>query len=310
MDSAVEHQELAERLNTIVGIPVTPFDGAGKVDEAAYIRVVERIADPNIGVLTANGNTSEFYALSQDEAARAVELTVEHGSGALVMAGIGLDLATAIAAGRRAQQAGAAMVMVHQPPHPYRSQSGWLDYHRAVADSLGDLGIVVYIRDPSVTPEMIRALAASSPNLVGVKYAVADLARFAEMAVGSEQDDFTWICGLAETWAPAAWLLGMHAYTSGLVNVAPRAAAALFERLRAGDYDGAMGLWRYLQPFEQIRNGNQGELNVSAVKEALFQLGLCEQTVRPPISVLRDPERQRVQGFLSDLRSTGLLEAA
>jgi len=157
---------------------------------------------------------------------------------------------------------------------------------------------------------MIRALADAVPNLVGVKYAVPDLARLGEMVAQTERDRFTWICGLAETWSPFAWLLGVTAYTSGLVNVAPGATGDMFQRLRAGDYEGAMSIWGRLQPFEQIRNGNQGELNVSAVKEALCQLDICDRRVRAPISELGGPDRQRIAEFLEDLRAGGLLEVA
>jgi 4-hydroxy-tetrahydrodipicolinate synthase len=306
----VDYKELASKLKTIVGIPVTPFDALGGVDEAAYVRVIRRMSHPNIGVLAPNGNTSEFYALGRLEAARCVELAVANSGSALVMAGVGFDIDSAVAAGQRAHEAGASMVMIHQPPHPYRSQTGWIEYHRLIADALPDLGVVIYVRDINVTPEMIATLVDSCPNLVGVKYAVPDLARLGDMVAVAGGDRFTWICGLAETWSPFTWLLGVHAYTSGLVNVTPEATGRMFQYLRSGDYDGAMEIWRKLQPFEQIRNGNQGELNVSAVKEALFQLGICAKSVRPPISALPEFDEERVRKFIANLRSAKLLETA
>jgi 4-hydroxy-tetrahydrodipicolinate synthase len=304
----VEHHELSRRLNTIVGIPVTPFDTRGEVDEEAYVRVVENMSHPNIGVLAPNGNTSEFYALGRDEAATSVELTVEHCGSALVMAGIGLDIESAVSAGRLAEKAGASMVMIHQPPHPYRSPSGWIEYHRLIAERLESLGVVLYIRDAGVSPDMIRRLADAVPNLVGVKYAVPDLGRLGDMVAKTDSHSFTWICGLAETWSPFAWLLGVTAYTSGLVNVAPGATGEMFQRLSAGDYENAMKIWSHLQPFEQIRNGNHGELNVSAVKEALYQLGICDRKVRAPISELTESDQELIGEFLEGLRVGNLLD--
>lgn len=38
--------------------------------------------------------------------------------------------------------------MVHQPVHPYVSQDGWVDYHRAIAEAVPGLGVVPYVRNP------------------------------------------------------------------------------------------------------------------------------------------------------------------
>jgi hypothetical protein len=45
--------------------------------------------------------------------------------------------------------------------------------------------------------------------------------------------------------------------------------------LAAGDYDGAMDLWRTVKPFEELRARHDNANNVSVVKEALAQLELC-----------------------------------
>src|ERR671925_2393528 len=114
-------------LHTISAIPVTPFDTDGRVDWRAYERVVDRLVDGGITVITPNGNTGEFYALAAEECDRAVEVTVERaGSRALVMPGTGHDVGTAVALGRAAQRAGARALMVHQPVHPYQSPDGWV----------------------------------------------------------------------------------------------------------------------------------------------------------------------------------------
>jgi 4-hydroxy-tetrahydrodipicolinate synthase len=109
-----------------------------------------------------------------------------------------------------------------------------------------------------------------------------------------------WVCGLAETWAPFFWVAGAEGFTSGLGCVAPEMSLQLFDELDAGNPGSAMRLWRRLKPFEDLRARNGNAYNVSAVKEALAQLGFCRRDVRPPISELPEAERAEVGKILRD----------
>lgn len=292
--------ELAAGMRTVVGIPVTPFGDDGWIDEEAYARLIHRIIDGGVSVITPNGYTSEFYALSPDEAKRGVDLTVDNAQGALVMAGVGLDISTAVDAARHAEQAGAPLVMVHQPVHPFQSADGWLAYHRAIAEAVPELGVVLYLRDPTVASTTLNRLFEACPNVVAIKYAVPDLVHFGEIVSSTEAGRVTWICGLAETWAPFYWVAGAQGFTSGLVNVAPQLSLSMLDHLRSGRYDAAMDVWRRVKPFEDLRARDRSALNVSVVKEALSQLGLCPSAVRPPISTLSPQDRAAVRQMLTD----------
>ena len=292
-------EQLREALRSVVAITVTPFDAAGAVDEAAYRTIAARVAQAGATVLTPNGNTSEFYSLEPAELDRAVTLTLEAAGGrALVMPGVGFDVGRAVAMAESAAAAGAHGVMIHQPVHPYQSEAGWVEYHRAVAEAVPGLGVVPYLRSPHVTAAAVAALAEARPNVVGVKYAVPDPLLFAtvvaEFAAAAGAERLTWVCGLAEAWAPFFWAGGAEGFTSGLVNVAPEVSVRLLERLRAGDRAGVRELWARLRPLEDMRAARGNADNVSVVKEALAQLGLCGRRVRPPISELADPARAEV----------------
>ncbi|MCA1219621.1 dihydrodipicolinate synthase family protein [Streptomyces sp. 8L] len=294
---------LRGRLSTVVAIPVTPFLGDGSVDWDTHAALIHRLAGNGVEVVTPNGNTGEFYALSAAETRRAVESAVAAVAGrAEVVAGVGLDIAGAVAAARHARDAGAGSVMVHQPVHPYRSAEGWIDYHRAIADSVPELGVVLYVRDPRVSGAQIRALADHSPNIVAVKYAVPDPVRFASVARDAGLERFAWIAGLAELSTPGYWAVGATGFTSGLVNVAPRLSRALLDALRGGDFTRAMTVWETVRPFEELRAADASADNVSVVKEALAQLGLCGAAVRPPSRVLPEDVRARIAGLLSAWR--------
>ncbi|WP_299536505.1 dihydrodipicolinate synthase family protein [uncultured Streptomyces sp.] len=285
---------LKAALADVVAIPVTPFSEDGTIDTATHRALLRRMLDGGIRVVTPNGNTGEFYALTPDERRAVTELTVDEvGDRATVLVGVGHDVPTAVAAAEHARDAGAAMVMVHQPVHPYVSQEGWVDYHRAVAEAVPELGVVPYVRNPLLAGERLADLADRCPNVIGVKYAVPDAARFGAFARDAGLERFVWIAGLAELYAPSYFATGATGFTSGLVNVAPGVSLSMLEALRAGDYAAAMKVWESIRRFEELRAARQSADNVTVVKEALAALGLCRREVRAPSRVL--PEAQRAE---------------
>ncbi|NUT33297.1 MAG: dihydrodipicolinate synthase family protein [Hamadaea sp.] len=286
--------DLRRACETVVAVTVTPFDDDGELDARAYSAVVRRAVAAGVTVVTANGNTGEFYALAPSEVDRAVDLTVEAAGPALVVAGVGHDVQRAVSAAKAAAAAGAGAVMVHQPLHPHQSVEGWLAYHRAIADAVPDLGLLCYVRDPRVDGARIAQLAEACPTLVGIKYAVPDVQAFARAVATVPPERLAWICGLAELWAPYFWLAGARGFTSGLAVVAPGVSLALLERMRAADLITAMGVWEVVRPIEEMRARDGGAMNVAVIKEALAQLGLCRPSVRLPGTQLSEADRAEV----------------
>lgn len=297
--------ETQAALHTVVAIPVTPFGQDGAVDFPLYRRLITRMIDQGIRVVTPNGNTSEFYSLNPVEHRQQLEATVmaryESEHKALVLAGVGFDTQTAVEMAFLAQVMEAEAIMVHQPVHPYRSDEGWIAYHKTIADAVPDVGIVPYVRDPSISGATIRQLADLCPNFIGIKYAVPNPPLFARIVREVGPDRLAWICGIAESWAPFFWPGGAHGFTSGLVNLTPEFSLEMQAALEAGNYAKAMDIWAAVKAFEDLRARRDNANNVSAVKEAMAQLGLCERTVRPPISELPEQERAEVTEILRKL---------
>jgi 4-hydroxy-tetrahydrodipicolinate synthase len=301
-------ERLKETLATAVAVPVIPIGPGGEVDEDAYAALLRRLVSEGITVVTPNGNTGEFYALTAAEARRVTRTAVEAAGGrAEVLAGVGHDVAAAIDAARHAQEAGARMIMIHQPVHPYVSADGWVDYHAAIAGAVPDMGVVLYVRNERIDGGRIAELGARCRNVLGIKYAVRDTARFAAVARDAGIDRFTWIAGLAEMYAPAYWAMGARGFTSGLVNVHPALALAMLDALRGGDFGAAMKVWEAIRPFEELRATDGSADNVSVVKEALAQLGRCGARVRPPGRALPASVRGQITEIL---RSWGLRPGA
>jgi 4-hydroxy-tetrahydrodipicolinate synthase len=214
------------------------------------------------------------------------------------MVGVGHDVASAREAARYAQAQGAAMVMVHQPVHPYMSLEGWIEYHRAIASDVPDLGVVLYVRNEAIPGSVFARLGELCPNVVGVKYAVANPVRFAEVASDAGADRFTWVAGAAELHAPGYFSVGATGFTSGLANVDPATSLGMWHALVEGDQVRVTKLWHRVRPFEEMRAASASGNNVSVVKEALCQLGVCARDIRPPSSLLSASLRAKVTEIL------------
>jgi 4-hydroxy-tetrahydrodipicolinate synthase len=158
--------------------------------------------------------------------------------------------------------------------------------------------VVLYIRDTRIDGPLIRRLGESCPNVIAVKYGVRDPVSFAAAARDAGAGRFTWLAGLAELTAPGLWPVGAQGFTSGLVNVVPQIPAAMLGALRRGDFTAAMAIWDLIRPFEELRGADSSADNVTVVKEALAQLGVCGRAVRPPSRLLPEAAREQVAAVL------------
>jgi 4-hydroxy-tetrahydrodipicolinate synthase len=291
-------------LKGVVAVPTTPFGPNGDIDGDAYQALIRRLVEGGITTVTPNGNTGEFYALCAEETRLVTRLALEAADPeTTVMVGVGHDVASAGQAASHAQSLGAAMIMIHQPVHPYVSIEGWIEYHRAIASQVPEMGVVLYVRSEAIPASAFSRLGDLCPNVVGVKYAVANPVHFAAVAADGPKH-FTWVAGAAELHAPGYFALGASGFTSGLANVDPATSLRFFRALDAGEHVLVADLFQRVRPFEELRAANASADNVSVVKEALCQLGLCAREVRPPSSVLGGPKRQQVSAILE---SWGLL---
>jgi 4-hydroxy-tetrahydrodipicolinate synthase len=292
--------ELRTALADVVAIPVTPYRN-GAVDIAAFKLLLRRLVDNGVTTITPNGNTSEFYALTAGERHQLIEASAQAvGPEAVLLLGVGHDVESAIADVRAGAAVGIRMAMIHQPSHPHVSAAGWVEYHARIASATPDIGFVLYIRNEWVTAAMLVDLAGRCPNVIGIKYAVPDPTQFARIRDVAGAERFVWIAGLAEPYALSYAAHGATGFTSGLVNVNPQLSLSLRDALRVGDYRMAGTLLSRISRFEELRAEDRSANNVSVVKEALFQLGLCERTIRPPSHELTEDVRAEIAGILAD----------
>ncbi|MCP4383473.1 MAG: dihydrodipicolinate synthase family protein, partial [Hyphomicrobiales bacterium] len=164
-------KDLQTALTGISGILVTPFGADGDIAAERQKPIVDRAIGAGVGILTANGNTGEFYALTTDEATAMVEASAGHIAGRVPMvAGVGRGIEDACHLAAASASAGAAALMIHQPPDPFVAPRGLIDYVMRISESGGGLPLILYIRNDTIGIPAIAALCAL-PAVIGVKWA-------------------------------------------------------------------------------------------------------------------------------------------
>jgi len=289
---------LGKALGGISGILVTPYDKNGDVAPARLAPIIDRALGAGMHLPVVNGNTGEFYALTTDEAVTMVrEVAGLIGARAPLLAGVGRGIRDAQRLARASADAGAAALMVHQPPDPFVAPRGIVDYLKAVADASGGLPMMVYLRNDAMGTKAIVDLV-SLPEVRGVKWATPNPMKLAE-AIAASDPAIIWVCGLAEVWAPALYAVGARGFTSGLINVWPQRSMAIHAALEVGAYAQANALIAQMRVFEDIRAEEMNGTNVTGVKAALLGMGLDCGPTRPPSAwPLTASQQQRLDVFL------------
>jgi 4-hydroxy-tetrahydrodipicolinate synthase len=291
-------------LTGISGILVTPYDVDGEIAPARLMPIIDKAIAAGVHMPVVNGNTGEFYALTTDEAVRMVhEAAALVGTRAPLLAGVGRGIQDARRLAAESKQAGASGLMVHQPPDPFVSPRGTVDYVKRVAEAGDGAPLVLYLRNDAIGIATIAELC-SIEGVRGVKWATPNVLRLAE-AIEASPDHIVWVGGLAEVWAPAFYAFGARGFTSGLINVWPERSVAIHSALEAGDYARARALISAMKEFEAIRAEELNGTNVTGVKSALIALGLdCGPTRSPAAWPLTEQQSARLHGFL---KASGLM---
>lgn len=261
---------------------ITPLRD-GNVDEAAFVKLLERQIAAGVDGVAPMGTTGESATLHPDEHKRVVELAVATAAGRIrVIAGAGssaTDKAVEMAAHAKAVGADGALVVA--PYYNRPSQAGMTAHFRAIADAV-QLPVLLYNvpgrTGSDLANETVAALAGH-PNIVGVKDATGDMGRIAWMRA-TLPEGFAYLSGDDSSWLGYA-ASGGHGVISVTSNVAPEAMVALHQALAAGDLatarswqDRLIGLHRALF----LDN------SPSPTKYALSRLGLCGEEVRLPLA--------------------------
>ncbi|WP_137284553.1 dihydrodipicolinate synthase family protein [Halorussus salinisoli] len=300
------HAAVKEGLRSVAAGLLTPFDDHLEVDHDALRENARIVYDEGIRTFLACANISEYHSLSHEERIEVTATSVETlPDDATVLAGVGGATPTAIDLASKFDEIGVDAMMVMPPTHTYVHEHGLLDYYRKLGDAT-DAPLVPYVRgfDPSV--EFLSNLTELD-DVVGVKYALEDVPKFAEAVASS--DDVVWVDGMAEPYALALWAEGAEGFTAGVSNFEPRIGLALFDALKHGDWERAREIRAVCLPFQNFRSGTgtgntlPGAVSVPAVKHGMELAGMTGGRVREPIVELTEEEKEQVEALYRKVES-------
>jgi len=284
---------------------VTPFshDGA-RVDEGALEALVERQIEAGVSGLVPVGTTGESPTLSSEEKVTVIRCVVKATRGRVpVLAGTGSNATkTSIEASRAALDVGADAVMIVMPYYNKPSQEGMRRHVLEIASAV-DCSIVLYnIPGRSVvdlSADTVVSIAASAPNVVGVKEATGNVLRCQELKrrLG---DRMTVMSGDDSLTLPmmAAGASGIISVTS---NVRPREVSEVPRLMAAGDLEGAR---RAHFDLLELHAAIMSEPNPAPAKAVLSMEHGMNDVVRGPLVVASDATRARLKELLAKGAST------
>jgi 4-hydroxy-tetrahydrodipicolinate synthase len=260
---------------------VTPFRN-GKVDDKAFVAMVERQIENGTHALVPCGTTGESTTLSHEEHRHVVELCVKTARGRVpVIAGAGSNSTEeAIGLLQHAKAVGAHAALVVNPYYNRPTQEGIYAHYKTLSEAVQQ-PIFLYnvpVRTGSdMTPELIGRLS-KLPNVIGIKDASADLSRVARHTALCGKD-FIQISGEDPT-AVGFNAQGGVGCISVTANVAPQQCAIMQNAMLQGDY----GLARKINDtLARLHRALFLEASPAPAKYALARLGLCTEEVRLPL---------------------------
>ena len=285
---------------------VTPFTNDGAIDEKCLRDLIEYQIAGGVRVLVPCGTTGESVTMSDEENKLVISTTVELARGrAKVIAGTGSNsTAVTIARSQAAGSLGVDGVLTVAPYYNKPTQEGLYAHFRAIAESVGDLPVVIYNvpgrTSSNISAETTLRLARDVENIVAVKEASGNLSQIMEI-LRSRPENFRVISG------DDALTLAMIALgAEGLISVASNETPELMSRLNdlalAGNWDEARALHYRLLP---LMEANFIESSPGPVKAAMALMGLLEENLRLPLVPVQEKTRARLREVLSE---AGLLK--
>lgn len=164
-------------MNAMRGVvPVVPtiFDAAGGLDPQGQRRAIDFMIDAGSQGLCILANFSEQFSLSDEERERLVQVAIEHVAGRVPVIVTTTHFSTDLCAARsrRAQQAGAAAVMIMPPYHGATVRVGEaaiFDFFQRVSDAI-DIPIMIQDAPVAGTPLSAAFLARMAREIANVSY--------------------------------------------------------------------------------------------------------------------------------------------
>ena len=281
----------------------TPMHSDGSLDWDRLDKFVDFQIDNGTDSIVAVGTTGESATLNPDEHCMVIERVVKRAAGRIpIIAGTGANSTTeAIELSAAAKRVGADACLSVTPYYNKPTQEGLYRHFKAIAEAV-DIPQILYNVPGRTAVDMDNATVvrlSAVENIVGIKDATGNVARGLEL-IGAVPSDFAVYSGDDPT-AYELILGGGKGNISVTANIAPRKMHDLCAAALSGDASTARSMNDALMP---LHGAMFVESNPIPVKYAMFLMGLAEDGIRLPLTVLDQKFHDQLK---RELESAGLI---
>lgn len=289
--------------------PLTPMN-EDAIDEAAFARLLERLALARVDSICVLGSTGNYAYLSMAERKRLAELALDHASDVPMMVGIGaLRTRDVLALAEHAQKAGAGAVLLAPVSYQKLTDEEVFGLYEAVTRSLS-VPLCVY-DNPGTThftfSDELHGRIAQLPRVGSIKIpgvpAEAEAARQRVQRLRALIPPHVTIGVSGDAHGAAGLNAGCDAWYSVIGGLLPAPLLAITRAAQAGNAGEASRLSGHLQPLWALLQ-RHGSLRVAAAAAEL--LGLVASPSLPlPLQALAGEDRQQLSRVLKELGLEG-----
>ena len=285
----------------------TIFTADGQLDKQGTAALIDDLIAAGVDGLFFLGSGGEFSQLNAEERKTIARFAIDHVDRRVpVLIGTGgTNARETVELSQHAQQAGADGIVVINPYYWKVSEANLIRYFEQVADSV-TLPVMLYnfpaLTGQDLTPVLVKTLADSRSNIVGIKDTIDSVAHLRSMieTVKSAHPHFSVLCGYDDHLFNTL-LLGGDGAISASGNFAPQISVKLLQAFRDGNLAEAARYHQTLLKIPQLYQLDTPFVNV--IKEAIVLCGRPISThVLPPSSPLDEAKKRQLKTLLQQLR--------
>jgi 4-hydroxy-tetrahydrodipicolinate synthase len=282
---------------------VTPMHDDTSVDYPTLRKLIDWHIEQGTDCIGVVGTTGESPTVSVEEHCEIIRVSVEQAKGRVpIMAGCGANSTQeAVELAQFAKKVGADCQLQVVPYYNKPTQEGQYLHFKKIAESV-DLPMVLYNVPGRTVADLLHDTVirlSKVPGIVGIKEATGNIER-AQWLIKDLPPSFSVYSGDDPT-AVALMLCGGRGNVSVSANVAPKLMHELCVAAMSGDVARAMQIQFQLLP---IHKHLFVEANPIPLKWAMSKMGLCNGTMRLPMTTLTPPNEAVVEAAL---KASGLI---
>lgn len=276
-------RQVAKKLTGTGVALVTPFHKNGSVDFNSLSRLVEHIIKGKCEYLVPLGTTGESVTLTADEKKAVVDCVVETAANRVpVVVGLGGNNTQEILEKlRHTDFSGISAILSVSPYYNKPSQKGIIQHYKVIAEE-APVPVLIYNvpgrTGSNILPDTTLEIAASQPNIIGVKEASGSIDQI--MAIIREKPSgFLVISGDDGITLPLL-AAGADGVISVVANAYPKLFSDMVRLCMKYELKRAQQIHYQLLPLIPMLFS---EGSPSGIKFVLKQLGITEDYVRLPL---------------------------